>query len=381
MKILFVQKMNGISGSELYMLQIMPELKRRGYEVEMLIIYPTPGDNNGRFISYLAEHGITTHEIYNHHALSPALYFKIRRVLNKGRYDLVQANLIHADIWLSLIKCFGKWKMKLVSGKHGYDTEYQAKYGFDLRYLKRYPYYWVEKLACLFINHNITISKALYTVFTRGGIVSSPKITNIYYGLTLTEPVDQSVQTEVPEGPYVLITGRLLEVKGHRYLVEAWKKVHQSCPELKLYFAGDGLLREELVGLVRAAGLEESIIFLGFVPNPHPLVKQSLFTVVTSTWEGFGLILLESWMHKKPIVAFDAPAMNEVIDDGVNGLLVPFKNTELLAEKIIWMYQHPGETVAMGEKGFEKLHSYYTLKRMTDETEEVYRKVAGGEKV
>ncbi|MBK6937121.1 MAG: glycosyltransferase [Chitinophagaceae bacterium] len=166
MKILFVQKMNGISGSELYMLQIMPELKKRGYDVEMLILYPTPGTNNGRYISYLAEHGIPTHQIYNHHALSPFLYFKIIKVLNRGNYDLVQTNLIHADIWLSLIKCFGKWKMKLVSGKHGFDTKYQAKYGFDLRHIRRYSYYWVEKFACKFINYNITISKALYTVFT-----------------------------------------------------------------------------------------------------------------------------------------------------------------------------------------------------------------------
>ena len=76
MKILFIQKMNGISGSELYMLQILPELKRRGYEAEMLIIYPSIGDKNKRYIDYLAEHGIPTHEIYNHHALSPILFYK-----------------------------------------------------------------------------------------------------------------------------------------------------------------------------------------------------------------------------------------------------------------------------------------------------------------
>ncbi|MBK8953265.1 MAG: glycosyltransferase family 4 protein [Chitinophagaceae bacterium] len=111
--------------------------------------------------------------------------------------------------------------------------------------------------------------------------------------------------------------------------------------------------------------------------NPHPLVEQSQFTVVTSTWEGFGLILLESWLHKKAIVTFDAPAMNEVVDDNENGLLVPFKNTDVLAEKISWLYQHPEKAAEMGIKGFEKLHSFYTLKRMTDETEEVYRLVMG----
>jgi glycosyltransferase involved in cell wall biosynthesis len=80
-------------------------------------------------------------------------------------------------------------------------------------------------------------------------------------------------------------------------------------------------------------------------------------------------------------VAFDAPAMNEVIDDGENGLLVKFKDTDQLADRVIRMYQNPGKAVLMGEKGFEKLHTYYTLKRMTDETEEVYKAVYAGKPV
>jgi glycosyltransferase involved in cell wall biosynthesis len=100
-----------------------------------------------------------------------------------------------------------------------------------------------------------------------------------------------------------------------------------------------------------------------------------VFTLVTSVWEGFGLILLESWLHKKAIVAFDAPAMNEVIDHGVNGLLSPAGDTDDLAKQIVYLYREPGQAAQYGEKGFQKLHSYYTLSRMTDETEEVYNQI------
>jgi hypothetical protein len=102
MKLLFVQKMNGISGSELYMLQIMPELKRRGYDVQMLIIYPTHGDKNQKFIEHLAQHGIRTHEIYGHSSISPLLFYKIGRLIKKEKYDIVQSNLVHADFWMGL---------------------------------------------------------------------------------------------------------------------------------------------------------------------------------------------------------------------------------------------------------------------------------------
>src|SRR5687768_4772923 len=113
MKILFVQKMNGISGSELYMLQIMPELKSRGYDIEMLIIYPTQADKNGKFIEHLSAHGIKTHEIYGHSTLSLGLLSKINKLVKKEKYDIVQSNLVHADFWIAAVKYFFNRKLKM----------------------------------------------------------------------------------------------------------------------------------------------------------------------------------------------------------------------------------------------------------------------------
>jgi glycosyltransferase involved in cell wall biosynthesis len=381
MKILFVQKMNGISGSELYALQIIPELKRRGYDVQMLIVYPVTGYNNKRFIEYLAEHGVKTHEIYNHHAVSPVLIYKIHKLLKREQYDIVQANLVHADFWIATIKCFFNRKLKIISVKHGYHPAYQAKYGFDFSHLKKDPYYWVERFASRHINFNITISKGLYRVFTDGGIVNRSKIRNIYYGLTLTKPVDQSSTVTIPEGPFALMTGRLVSFKGHTYLIEAWKKVHARFPSFRLVLAGNGEIREALEKQVNEAGLKDVIIFLGHVPDPHPLMENCLFTIVSSTWEGFGLILLESWLHKKAIVAFDVPAMNEVISDKQDGLLAKAMDIDGLAEKIIYLYENSNLAVQYGENGYQRLQTYFTLKRMTDETEEVYEAVYAGKPV
>jgi len=185
MKILFVQKMNGISGSELYMLQLMPELKRRGYEAEMLILYPKQGINNKPFVEQLAANGIKTVEIYNHSALSPLLFYKVYRILKNGNYDLVQSNLIHADFWISIVKFFRLPNLKLVSVKHGYYPSYQAKHGNDLRYLKWNAYYWIEKFVCNVANFNVTVSKGIYDIFVSGKICKAPKIRNVYHGLNL----------------------------------------------------------------------------------------------------------------------------------------------------------------------------------------------------
>lgn len=374
MKILFVQKMNGISGSELYMLQIMPELKRRGYDVEMLIVFPVRADKNEKFISYLAEYGIPAHEIYGHGTLSPLLFYKINKLLKKGNYDIVQSNLVHADFWVAVMKVL-RPGLKMVSVKHGYHPSYQAKHGHNIKHLKWDLYYWVERFASRRANFNLTISKGLYTIYVDGKIINPSRIRNIYYGLTLTKPVFNGKQVEIPVGPYVMITGRLVSFKGHTYLIDAWKKVHARHPEVKLYFAGEGYRRTALEQQIKEAGLQDTIILLGHTPNPHPLMENCLFTIVSSIWEGFGLILLESWLHKKPVVAFDAPAMNEVIDDHENGLLAKAQNSEDLADKIIYLYEHKDLIPKMGENGHRKLMDYYTLKRMTDETEQVYKAV------
>jgi glycosyltransferase involved in cell wall biosynthesis len=90
---------------------------------------------------------------------------------------------------------------------------------------------------------------------------------------------------------------------------------------------------------------------------------------------------LESWLHKKPIIAFNGPAMNEVIDHEQNGLLSNLWDTEDLAQKINFLYEHPDLIQKYGEDGFKKLNTYYTLKRMTDETEEVYKYLINGKRL
>jgi glycosyltransferase involved in cell wall biosynthesis len=376
MKILFVQKMNGISGSELYLMQIMPELVRRGYQVEMLLIFPSAINNNQRFVEHLNANNIPAHEIYGHGAISPVLFFKIRQLLKKGNYDIIQTNLIHADFWMATMKLFSDRKLKIISVNHGYNPAYQAKYGNDLTHLKYDLTYWILKYSCRQINFNVPISKGLYDVFVNGGITKKSKIKTINYGLTLEPRNEELAGTGVNNDQFLLITGRLISVKGHAYLIEAWKTINQKYPALKLYIAGDGEIRAQLETLVAEANLIDSIVFLGYVANPHPLMERCLFTVVTSRWEGFGLILLESWLHKKTIVSFNGPAMNEVIDDGKNGLLVKMNDSEDLAEKIMFLLQHPEKAKEYGEDGYEKLNSFYTLKRMANEMEEVYKAIA-----
>ena len=378
MKILFSQKTNGISGSELYLLQILPELKRRGYEVEMLLIYPSKTNNNAIFKELLLNEGIICHEIYGYSSISFLLIYGIYRIIKKGNYDIIQSNLVHSDLWMAITKLLLKGDLKIISVKHGYDPAYSANYGYDFKYIKREAYYWLQKFSDKLANFDVAISNGLYNVYVDGGITIPQKIRTIPYGLNLAKVII-SETTDIPKEKYLLITGRLVGFKGHEYLIDAWKKVHITYPSVKLYIAGDGELRLALEKKVADSGLQNVIVFLGHVPNPHPLIKNALFTIVSSKWEGFGLILLESWFHKKPIVAFDVPAMNEVIDDKKNGLLAKKNDSDDLANQIIYLLKNELLITEYGINGYNKLNSYFTLDRMTTEMEEVYQAVYNGD--
>lgn len=369
--------MAAISGSELYLMQLLPELKKRGYEVQVLIVFPTVPEKTKPFIDHFKKHGIKTHEIYGHAALSPLLIWKLRKLLKREKFDIVQPNLVHADLWMAIQKALFFWKMKLISVKHGFDEAYSAKHGNNPRYLKRTLFYWVQKISGWFINYNVTISKGLYDMYVNGKIVSPRKIRNIYYGLDLKDK-EQLVAERGPEEKFALILGRLVKYKGHELLINAWEKVAAVKRTWKLYIMGGGKYEEQLVSLVKKMQLEDAVKFCGYKANPHQYIKDSQFMLVTSIFEGFGLIMLESWVHKKPIIAFDVPAMNEVIEDNRTGLLVKPFDTDELAEKIIYYFNNPETAAIHGNAGYQKLYSYYTVSRMADEMCEVYEQVNKG---
>lgn len=377
MKILFVQKMAAISGSELYLMHLLPELKKRGYEVQVLIIFPTVPEKTKPFIDHFKQQGIGTHEIYGHGAFSPVLLMKLRRLLKKEKFDIVQSNLVHADLWLAIQKILFFRKMKLVSVKHGFDEAYSARYGNDPRHLKKSLFYWVQKFSGWFADYNVTISKGLFDMYVKGKIVRPDRIRNIYYGLDLREKEQLVVERE-PGEKYALILGRLVKYKGHELLMKAWQKVAAQNKSWKLYIIGGGNYEEQLKSLKEQLQLGDSAQFCGYQANPHQYIKDSAFMLVTSIWEGFGLIMLESWVHKKPIVAFDVPAMNETIKDGQTGLLVRPFDTDELADRITWYFEHPHEAAKHGEAGYNELYNYYTVPRMADEMCEVYEKLFTG---
>lgn len=132
---------------------------------------------------------------------------------------------------------------------------------------------------------------------------------------------------------YLICVGRLEKQKAFHYAIEAFAKVAERYPTLKLKLVGKGSLEWELKEQAAMQNLTGIIEFEGYQADIIPYYLQARATVLTSLFEGFPNVLAESIALGTPVVAFDCPSgPDEIIVDGVNGYLVRYQDLEHLVE-------------------------------------------------
>jgi len=157
----------------------------------------------------------------------------------------------------------------------------------------------------------------------------------------------------------LLFVGRLTEKKGVRYLVDAMPMVLKECPEVHLLIIGDGEQRAELEKQVAALGLLDSVHFAGGLPNgdlPAYYAAADVFIAPSITAkggdsEGFGLTLVEASMSGCLVISTKTGGIEDIVQDGKSGFLVPQKDSRALAEKLLYVLAHKKETEMIRENG------------------------------
>lgn len=132
---------------------------------------------------------------------------------------------------------------------------------------------------------------------------------------------------------YFLCVGRLEKQKAFHYAIEAFSEVVKKYPNMRLKIVGQGSLEGSLKQLASHLAVEDKVDFEGFQKDMIPCYLKARATVLTSLYEGFPNVLVESITLGTPVIAFDCPSgPSEIIQDGVNGFLVGYLNTNNLEE-------------------------------------------------
>ena len=136
--------------------------------------------------------------------------------------------------------------------------------------------------------------------------------------------------------PVVAAIGRLVDVKGHRYLIEAWRLLRERgvSEGWMLEFWGEGPRRTDLERLARNAGLQQSVVFRGVVKDAGTRMQELAIVVLPSLSEALPLSLIEAMAAGRPIVASDVAGVREVVGGDAVALLVPPRDPLSLADAL-----------------------------------------------
>jgi glycosyltransferase involved in cell wall biosynthesis len=158
----------------------------------------------------------------------------------------------------------------------------------------------------------------------------------------------------------VLAVGRLEAQKDHRTLVSAFARLASAFPDWNLRIVGEGSLRAELEAQVSALGLESRIAMPGATPRIDDEYVGAQLFAMPSSYESFGLTTAEALSHGLPVVGFaDCPGTNELVKDGVNGVLVSGADREAaLAEGLASMMSSCERRLRLGASGPASIEAF-----------------------
>jgi glycosyltransferase involved in cell wall biosynthesis len=369
-RVLHVQKVTGISGSERHLLFLLPALARR-FDVTFLIL-EAPGRPVDDYVAALTRAGVRTERLPIRWDGDVRCVLAMTRLMRRGAFDLVHTHLIHADVLGGVAARLAGVRV-VVSTKHGYEDYDRTSRAYRLAGLTAR---WTCKV--------ITISEALGRKVAEVERIPSGKLTTIHYGIDCAVPAPEPSREVVrrslglpPDAFAVLSTGRLVPVKGYQYLIEAVGKLRAGGSSAILLIAGDGPERAALQAQAERLGIGDRVRFLGWRADVSTLLAGVDAFALATLGEGFGLAILEAMAQRLPVVATRVVAVPEIVHDGETGLLVPPRDPAALADALLALERDSELRRRFASAGQRRVLDHFSVARMVRDTEAVYADVLG----
>ncbi len=178
--------------------------------------------------------------------------------------------------------------------------------------------------------------------------------------------------------PYQLVyVGRLVFYKNLQVTIKALKLLKENFPKINLIIIGKGPYCDNLERLVNQNNLQNNVIFKGHVSEEEKnhLISTSQALVLPSLFEGFGLVILEAFMQKKLALVSDVRPLSDIVEHKETGLVIPAYDEKEWAKAIESIIQNPVAASNMGELGRKVLEEKYTLEKMQQKLENMYKEI------
>ena len=311
--------------------------------------------------------------------ISPLFFFYLRKLDRENGFDIIHLqNRFFVDFDMAAVYAKLKHKPFMMTIHNARPvgislpiTVFGSAYDW---LIGRWPFALADRIIA--VSEWVKYDIAKYHIDER-------KIVPVHNGINVSEfrPSDATnVRRQYGiDGPMLLFVGRMITQKGLPYLIDAMPHVLEKYPGTKLLLIGRGNALESLRKKVKASGLERSIIFSGYMSEE--MLKEAYGTcdifVLPSVWEVLPIAVLEAMSSSKPVVCTSAGGDAELVENGLNGYVVPMRDPKALAEKINELLDDPAKRARMGMASRKRAEEEFDWKLIAARTKKVYEDVLG----
>lgn len=322
----------------------------RGVAVSIITSVPSrldayPLDGRVRRITLACPHSLFSRNGY------PWSIRRLRRAIVKQGHDVVISFMDRSNVPI-LLATRGLGKRVIIAERIDPRTQ---NYSLIRRFCMRLCYPWADALTVLTENVKTQWAERF---------MPAHKI-HVIHNPVLPLAVDSPLPDWLPE-KFICCVGRLHRQKGFDLLFQALPPVFARHPDVKLVILGEGPERAALTRQAEELGLAGRVFMPGFIHNPHAIVRRASLFVLPSRFEGFPNALIEAMSLARPVISYDCPSGPAyLIQDGVNGILLPVGEIAGLTSRLNFLLDNPEKASALGREAL-KVRDYCNINRVME---------------
>jgi glycosyltransferase involved in cell wall biosynthesis len=325
-------------------------------EHEVLFLwYSDLMDRSDDMRAHMDASGITYHYLY--HSSFWGNILPLRRFFKNHSYDLLH---FYSDSLMVVAKCIQVLgvKTKIVHSLEGPP------------YYLRYPVKFLINWALSCCHHYVSISN--YT--TEEYHKHYKRTTRDHIKLVYNAPIGKMNRTLPLNARHgIVCVGQMVDRKQIDVAIMTIKELRDTYSRrIPLYILGDGEDKGKLVALVEAHGLQDLVHFVGVVKDPSPYYDRCRIFVHPAYNEGFGLVIAEAMSMELGVLVANSGALPELVDDGVNGYVLPLRDPIRWAQKINEIYDDEAQLDKLGKAAHEKVDKVFSIENHVKGYDEFY---------
>lgn len=355
----------GMGGADQQLLSVTQALRARGWDVGIVAMTAL-----GPMGLQARQLGIPTDSLEMPRGIpDPRGLKRLAALIRSRRPDIVHSHLVHANLMARLLRTVVPMPV-LISSIHS---------SFDGGRLRLLAYRLTDRLA----DRTTIVSATAAERYLSTRAVPPQRLQVIPNGVDTGRfrPLPEAGaelrrQLGLGEAFAWLAVGRFEPAKDYPNMLAAFAKVAERQPNSMLLLVGTGSLQVDTEGLTSSLGLGDRVRFLGVRRDVPELMSAADGYVLSSGWEGMPIVLLEAGAAGVPIVCTAVGGNRELVLDGVTGFVVPPRDPAALGDAMMRLAAlSPDKRRLFGHRGRAHVETHYSLARIVDLWEEMYREL------